>query len=299
MSPSIPKLLLIAASVCLLSVPSADAGALSIVNPTITVRYFDSRGLGEPIRMALHVLGLEFKQVRYSSCNNAANPEPCPEGVEDWSVAKPLGIKSGLFPFGQVPSMTYQGAGDKEPVNLVQSKVILDFLARRHAFGVDASKAKNDPQVELALIRQEMLVGGIGDVRTRYGRLSYNANAATDDGSIVKAHEKDLTEVWLPKFEAMLNGAKYFVNDKISFVDVLAFDMIDSNWRAVGNPTLMDTFPGLKALAIRVANHQGLRMYLKRRIKYSNGNTAAIDTPSNPVKFTPSYPRTIESKNEL
>jgi hypothetical protein len=43
---------------------------------------------------------------------------------------------------------------------------------------------------------------------------------------------------------------------------------------------------------------QNLRPYLKRRIKYSNGKTAAIDTPTNPAAFIPTYPR-VQSKTEL
>ena len=102
--------------------------------PSITLRYFDIRGLAEPIRLTLAALGLEYEEVKYDRCpTDAAGAPNCPAGITDWNTAKPAGIESGLLPFGQVPSMTYTDV-KKDTFQMVQSVAILRFLAKRHDF---------------------------------------------------------------------------------------------------------------------------------------------------------------------
>ena len=103
MLKSLPLILLIAT----LAVP-AQAG--------VTLRYFDIRGLAEPIRLVLSHLDIDFEEVKYDRC-----APDCAPGLTDWTTEKKIGTASGLFPFSQVPSLTY---GD---TNLVQSEAILRF----------------------------------------------------------------------------------------------------------------------------------------------------------------------------
>jgi hypothetical protein len=65
--------------------------------PKIVLRYFDIRGLAEPIRLTLAALDLEYEEVVYDRCG-----DQCPDGIQDWGQAKAAGTESGLFPFGQV-----------------------------------------------------------------------------------------------------------------------------------------------------------------------------------------------------
>lgn len=103
--------------------------------PSITLRYFDIRGLAEPIRLTLAAIGLDYEEFKYARCpTNPQGATECPPGVTDWNVAKQEGIESGLLPFGQVPSLTYKDAASGKTFEMVQSHAILRFLARRHNF---------------------------------------------------------------------------------------------------------------------------------------------------------------------
>ena len=71
--------------------------AQASARPKIVLRYFDIRGLAEPIRLTLAALDLEYEEVVYDRCG-----DQCPDGIQDWVQAKAAGTESGLFPFGQV-----------------------------------------------------------------------------------------------------------------------------------------------------------------------------------------------------
>ena len=120
-----------------LAAASADAQLFSGGGgqPSITLRYFDIRGLAEPVRLTLAALGLEYEEVVYQRCpTNSLGAAECPPGVTDWNSAKQEGIESGLLPFGQVPSMTYKDHESGKTFEMVQSQAILRFLAKRHGF---------------------------------------------------------------------------------------------------------------------------------------------------------------------
>ena len=75
----------------------------------VTLRYFDVRGRGEAIRMALHDWGIAFEDASFSSA--------------EWGKEQPDGLKakwtsSGKVAYGQVPLLEIDG------LNLVQSHTI-------------------------------------------------------------------------------------------------------------------------------------------------------------------------------
>ena len=49
----------------------------------VTLRYFDIRGLAEPIRLVLSHLDIDFEEVKYARC--APN---CAPGLTDWTAEK-------------------------------------------------------------------------------------------------------------------------------------------------------------------------------------------------------------------
>ena len=94
----------------------------SCASPKIVLRYFNIRGLAEPIRLTLAALDLSYEEIVYDRCG-----DECPDGIQDWTLAKQEGIESGLFPFGQVRnSVALQGS--KEPVETPWSN---DVAGRR------------------------------------------------------------------------------------------------------------------------------------------------------------------------
>ena len=107
--------------VCIVIIAMAILVVQPISSETVTLRYFDIRGLAEPIRLALSYLNIDYEEVKYARC-----APDCKDGLTDWTEAKKVGTESGLFAFSQVPSLTY---GE---TSLVQSEAILRFLARKH-----------------------------------------------------------------------------------------------------------------------------------------------------------------------
>ena len=126
----VASLLAVLASACCTSAQLFSGG-----QPSITLRYFDIRGLAEPIRLTLAALGLEYEELKYERCPaNSFGEAECRPGVTDWNTAKQEGIASGLLPFGQVPSLTYTDQQSGKTFEMVQSQAILRFLARKHNF---------------------------------------------------------------------------------------------------------------------------------------------------------------------
>eukprot|EP00051_Salpingoeca_urceolata_P028399 m.486647 g.486647 ORF g.486647 m.486647 type:complete len:528 (-) comp24541_c0_seq1:74-1657(-) len=253
------------------SVPDYSATPAESDEPAITLRYFNIRGLAEPIRLALAYLGLDYHEVAYDQCVD----KECPPGVEDWSKAKEAGIHSGLFPFGQVPSLTYNR------VNLVQSHAILRFLGRMHHLG----GASDELQVTV-----DIVAGGAQDLRSRYSKLVYDKDSVTD--TTLLDEYKTMLATWLPNFERLLvkAGGKWFANqDHITYADILMFDILDHNLRIV--PTCLDKTPELRSFVHRFAHLPGIHEYLvsDRRRTRANGNSAAMDTPSAPPANEPDY----------
>jgi len=233
--------------------------------PTIELSYFDIRGLGEPIRLMLAALDLEYAELKYDRCG-----DDCPDGVLDWPAAKQEGIASGRLPFGQMPALKYTDDGG-EQFEIVQSRTITRFLARRHNFGGD------DEATELLL---DQVAGGAQDVRSRYGKVVYSADWA----SKLDDHEKFLG-VWMPYFEALLDRipGPYFAGSKLSYADIYVFDMLDSNLRIF--PKLVAELPKLTNLLRAVSQEPGVRGYLQsdKRRGYANGRSAHYDTVDNPA----------------
>jgi len=274
--------------------------ACATAQPSIELSYFDIRGLGEPIRLMLAALGLEWTELKYDSCGFI-----CPKGVLDWPTAKRAGIASGRLPFGQMPALKYiddaaidlhareckdgncpMKAGEQMgQFSIVQSRTIARFLAQRHNFGGD------DEVTELLL---DQIAGGVQDVRSRYGKVVYSEEWA----SKLAEHEQFLS-VWMPYFEALLERIRgpYFAGSKLTYADIYVFDMLDSNLRIF--PTLVQGFPRLTGLLRAVARENGVRQYLKsdKRRSYSNGRSAYYDTVDEPAPAL--HEKELYAHNEL
>ena len=59
-----------------------------ISSETVTLRYFDIRGLAEPIRLALSYLNIDYEEVKYARC-----APDCKDGLTDWTEAKKVGTE--------------------------------------------------------------------------------------------------------------------------------------------------------------------------------------------------------------
>lgn len=236
----------------------------------VRLHYFDTRGLAEPIRLTLADLGLDWEEMAHSA--------------ETWKEAKPKGIESGLFTFGQMPALEYTDADGKQ-FTMTQSTAILQFLGRQH--GLYGTQALSDEQV----IKVDVVTGGVADVKKRYKSVAYSKPS-----DLAKELEeyKTFLDLWLPYFERLapargLSAAdeSFTVPDYITgcftIADALLYDTLDTCVLRV-DPGALSSFPKLRALMKRIESRANIAAYLKspRRRNYANGVSATYDTPTSP-----------------
>lgn len=227
------------------------AVAAATANTSVVLRYFETRGRAEVIRLALEEAGLHYRQELHSP--------------EQWPSIKSAGIESGLFPFGQVPSLSYDG------FHLVQSLAILRFLGQKHGF----YPSKFEEQA-----RVEMITGASEDFKLRYGRLIYDPEF---DQKKTEYLQKTLPE-WLSHFNRWLvqNKGEYLVGNRLTTADLAMFDVLAAHLSL--DPQCLQPFPELEAFFLRIALRPAISKYLAsdRRPKFQNGASASFDNKARP-----------------
>ena len=230
------------------------------------LHYFDVRGLGQAPRLMLSDLGIEFREERHTKAT--------------WPEKKQAGIESGIFPFGQMPVLEYQSGGRTGSV--AQSLAIMQFLARSHdryGAGTPESAAVVD-----------VLAGGTGDLRKRYGAFVYNKQAQ-EDPKLLEGYVKEIG-VWVPFYDSYLKkhaaAAGSFVGgaDVPSYADVLLFDLIDTCVLRI-KPDALANFPHLAAHYAAVGSRAGIKKYLEseQNHKFANGPSSFFDNQAHsPLK---------------
>ncbi|KRX79405.1 putative splicing factor, arginine/serine-rich 7 [Trichinella sp. T6] len=173
--------------------------------PLYKLSYFDVRGLAEPIRLLFHDQKIEFIDHRFDR--------------NEWPK-----IKATIGMFGQVPCLYENG----NPI--VQSGAIMRHLGRR--FGRNCFCNFNKiiiSALDLYGNADEMtyvdeIYEGICDLKRKYAPFIYTEHSEEE----VEKFTKEVLLVELQKFENLLKGKKYILNDKISFADYSLFDMLDT-----------------------------------------------------------------------
>jgi hypothetical protein len=160
--------------------------------------------------------------------------------------------------------------------------------------------------------RIDVTVGGVGDMRSKYGGFAYDPASLTDP-TVRAAYVGEYLPTWLGYFEKLLQraGGQYFGGSVFSFADIMVFDIIDHNLRV--EPSCLAKFPTLQQCASRstpggttapplrtnwrcavlcvraclvvgaIGHKPGVWEYVSdpsRRRGYANGANAAYDTPN-------------------
>ncbi|XP_013381282.1 glutathione S-transferase [Lingula anatina] len=169
----------------------------------VTLHYFPVRGRGEAIRLLLTEAQISYTEYNFKDVQ--------------WSKAKQKGVKNGQYLFGQVPYLESPSSG----VGLSQSHAIMHYLGRTTGMDCDCDM----------MHMCEILAQGTEDLRAKLAEVLHNPDFS------LKLREQYLNEtlpVWLGYFEKLapplskLNEA-FFVNDRLTWVDFLLFDQLDSN----------------------------------------------------------------------
>lgn len=198
--------------------------------PSYRLTYFNGRGRAEGARLMFALAGQDFEDRRVDS--------------DSWKELKPT------TKFGQLPILEIDGK------QFAQSRAIVTHLAREFGFyGKTNFDALNIEQV-LSIVEDFLQAA----LKVRFGP----EDKKEELGKEFKTNQ-------LPKFlgwlETLLkeNGNGYFVGDKVTVADVVAYDFI-ANVETQNAGCLKD-FPLTKALVAKIGSLDNIKAYVAKRVE--------------------------------
>ena len=192
--------------------------------------YFDSpTSRGEECRLALHVAGVDFEDVRIQR--------------SDWPTLKPT------TPFGSVPVLEIPG---RPP--LAQSNAILVFIGREHGL---------HPTDTFEAARHESVMSHVEDLR---GTVAPTIRIA-DEAEKKKVREglvATYLPTWADRAEKQIGDGPFFAGSKINVVDIKLY--MATRWFAGGKvdyipATIFSPFPKLQRLHDAVSNDERIKAW--------------------------------------
>lgn len=195
--------------------------------------YFDFAGSrGEECRIALHLAGIDFEDVRVPGA--------------DWPALKPS------TPYGSMPILELAG---KPP--LAQSNAILVYIGRQHGL---------HPKDDLEAAYHEALMSYVEDLRHAMGP----SMRMTDDAQKRAAREelsRDFLPSWGSNVERQLGDHPFVGGENLNVVDLKLYMIV--RWLTSGAvdhvpTTIFDHCPKLKRVFSEVAGHPGVKSWLAR-----------------------------------
>jgi glutathione S-transferase len=193
--------------------------------------YFDAPvSRGEECRLALHLAGVEFEDVRVAQA--------------DWPALKPE------TPFGGLPVLELPGLPP-----LGQSNAILVLIGRRHGL---------HPRDDVEAARHEAVMCHVEDLRAQVGP---TLRIADETGK--KATRAALAESYLPAWAAyaerqIADAGPFFAGEKLHVVDLKLHRAV--HWFASGiidhiPATVFSAFPKLNRVYAAVRDHERVRAW--------------------------------------
>ena len=195
--------------------------------------YFDFAGSrGEECRIALHLAGVDFDDVRVPSA--------------EWPALKPQS------PFGSMPILELAG---KPP--LAQSNAILVYIGRQYGL---------HPKDDLEAAYHEALMSYAEDLRHNVSPVL----RITDEAQKRTAREelaRNYLPTWGTNVERQLGEQPFVGGDKLHVVDLKLYMIV--RWLTSGTvdhvpTTVFDHCPKLKRLYQQVSEHPGVKAWLER-----------------------------------
>ncbi|XP_074237391.1 glutathione S-transferase Mu 2 isoform X3 [Saimiri boliviensis] len=195
--------------------------------------YWDIRGLAHAIRLLLEYTDSSYEEKKYTM-GDAPDYDR-----SQWLKEK---FKLGL----DFPNLPYLIDGAHR---ITQSNAILRYIARKHNLlaGGETEKEK---------IWEDILENQLMDNRMQLARLCYDP----DFERLKPEYLEGLPEM-LKLYSQFLGKRPWFLGDKITFVDFIAYDVLERN--QVFEPTCLDAFPNLKDFISRFEGLEKISAYMK------------------------------------
>ncbi|XP_004636972.1 glutathione S-transferase Mu 1 isoform X2 [Octodon degus] len=197
----------------------------------VTLGYWDIRGLAHAIRLLLEYTDTSYEEKRYSM-GDAPDYDR-----SQWLNEK---FKLGL----DFPNLPYLIDGTHK---LTQSNAILRYIARKHNLCGETEEEK---------IRVDILENQTVDISDQLATLCYSPN-------FEKLRPEYLEQLpgKMKLFSDFLGKQQWFVGDKITYVDFLAYDILDLH--RIFDPKCLEAFPNLKDFIARFEGLKKISAYMK------------------------------------
>uniref|UniRef100_A0A4X1URQ5 Glutathione S-transferase n=1 Tax=Sus scrofa TaxID=9823 RepID=A0A4X1URQ5_PIG len=219
---------------------------------TLILGYWDIRGLAHAIRLLLEYTDSSYEEKKYT-LGDAPDYDR-----SQWLSDK---FKLGL----DFPNLPYLIDGAHK---LTQSNAILRYIARKHnmcewGWGMGAGSRWHCPglgqsellrvclwgvaaggETEEEKIRVDVLENQANDTSEALASLCYSP----DFEKLKPGYLKEIPEKMKP-FSEFLGKRPWFAGDKLTYVDFLAYDVLDLY--RIFDPKCLDEFPNLKAFLSR------------------------------------------------
>nr|XP_045221681.1 glutathione S-transferase Mu 2 isoform X3 [Macaca fascicularis] len=197
----------------------------------MTLGYWNIRGLAHSIRLLLEYTGSSYEEKKYTM-GDAPDYDR-----SQWLNEK---FKLGL----DFPNLPYLIDGTHK---ITQSNAIMCYIARKHNLCGETEKEK---------IREDILENQLMDNRMQLARLCYDP----DFEKLKPEYLEGLPEM-LKLYSQFLGKQPWFLGDKITFVDFIAYDVLERN--QVFEPSCLDAFPNLKDFISRFEGLEKISAYMK------------------------------------
>uniref|UniRef100_U3FKJ6 Glutathione S-transferase n=1 Tax=Callithrix jacchus TaxID=9483 RepID=U3FKJ6_CALJA len=197
----------------------------------MTLGYWDLRGLAHAIRLLLEYTDSSYEEKMYTM-GDAPDYDR-----SQWLKEK---FKLGL----DFPNLPYLIDGAHK---ITQSNAILRYIARKHNLCGETEEEK---------IWEDILENQLMDNRMQLARLCYDP----DFERLKLEYLEGLPEM-LKLYSQFLGKRPWFLGDKITFVDFIAYDVLERN--QVFEPTCLDAFPNLKDFISRFEGLEKISAYMK------------------------------------
>uniref|UniRef100_K9IYW7 Glutathione S-transferase n=1 Tax=Desmodus rotundus TaxID=9430 RepID=K9IYW7_DESRO len=197
----------------------------------MTLGYWDVRGLAHSIRLLLEYTDSNYQEKKYT-LGDAPDFDK-----SQWLSEK---FKLGL----DFPNLPYLIDGAHK---VTQSNAILRYIARKHNLCGETEEEK---------IRMDILENEIMDIRMYNIRICYSPDFEKLKPEFLKVLPEKLKQ-----FSQFLGKRSWFVGDKLTYVDFLAYDILDV--LRMFQPTCLDEFANLKDFLVRFEGLKKISAYMK------------------------------------
>jgi glutathione S-transferase len=203
-----------------------------MTKPKLT--YFDAPvSRGEECRLALHLAGVDFEDVRLQR--------------EQWAALKPQ------TPFGGLPLLEIPG----KPV-LAQSNAILVFIGRKHGL---------HPKDDFEAAQHESVMQFVEDLRT-----TVSATMRIEDAAEKKKAREGLAKTTIPQWgaraEKLIEKGPFFAGEKLHVVDLKFYSIV--RWFTGGAldhipTTVLSDFSKVVGIEQAVREHAGVKSWYAKK----------------------------------